>query len=47
MKNSAVVVDSNLAVLAVVDSDLSPLASRICSWLIAVGANFFTPDLCT
>ena len=47
MKNSSVVVDSNLAVLAVVDTDLSPLASRVCSWLIAAGANFFTPDLWT
>jgi predicted nucleic acid-binding protein len=45
MKNSAVVVDSNLAVLAVVDSDLSPLASRVWARLIAAGASFFAPGL--
>ena len=45
MKNYSVVVDSNLAVLTVVDSENSPLANRVWTDLNAAGAIFFAPGL--
>lgn len=45
MKNSTVVVDSNLAVYTVVDSDFSLLADRVWTNLIADGTSFFAPGL--
>ena len=45
MKNSSVVVDSNLAVFTVVDSDFSLLATRVWANLTAAGTSFFAPGL--
>ena len=45
MKNSPVVVDSNLTVFTVVDADLSGLATRVWANLTAAGASFFVPGL--
>ncbi len=45
MKISSVVVDSNLTVLTVIDSEFSSLAARVWSNLITAGASFFAPGL--
>lgn len=45
MKNSPVVVDSNLAIFMVVDSDLSPLAIRVWTNLVSTDTKFYAPGL--
>ncbi len=45
MKNSSIVVDANLAVFTVVDTDQSSLASRAWARLVAAGAEFYAPGL--
>lgn len=45
MKNSSVVVDSNLAIFTVVDSEQSSLATRVWFHLLSSGAKFYAPGL--
>ena len=45
MKNSSVVVDSNLAILTVVDSEQSYLATQVWTRLISSGLQFWAPGL--
>lgn len=45
MKNSSIVVDSNLAVFCVVDAQQSPLAMQVWDQLLAAGNQFYAPGL--
>ncbi len=45
MKTSSVVVDSNLAVFTVIDSDLSQLATCVWTHLLSANENFYAPGL--
>ena len=45
MQNSSVVVDSNLAIYTVVDSDFSLLATRVWTHLLSSTVNIFAPGL--
>ena len=45
MQNSSGVVDSNLAIFTVIDSDLSKLATRVWTHLLSSTVNIFAPGL--
>ena len=45
MQNSSGVVDSNLAIFTIIDSDLSKLATRVWTHLLSSTVNIFAPGL--